>query len=47
MLGVSSKYRKYPNYDLYRKIIENLWGETFSEPITPSYDNLKRRLIHL
>lgn len=33
LLSVDSKYRIFPKYILYRKIIENLWKETLQQPV--------------
>lgn len=44
MLGVNVKYRDFPDYKLYKKIIEEMWEETLSYPINPSKNNLKNKL---
>jgi hypothetical protein len=33
LMGVDIKYRIYPNFTLYTKIIKNLWPEALSQPI--------------
>lgn len=35
LLSVNEKYRKAPDYELFRMIIRRLWPEAFSEPINP------------
>ncbi len=51
MLAVDDKYRKPPNYPLYRAIAKYLWPETLSEPINPhkltKKNKLKLRLRNL
>jgi hypothetical protein len=35
LLSVDKQYRRYPDYELYRRLIEYLWPEGLSEPINP------------
>jgi hypothetical protein len=43
LLSVDEKYRLYPNFILYRKMIERLWPEVLSEPIGKK--KLKKEMI--
>ncbi len=44
LLSVDEKYRRYPNYTLYSKIIEKLWPEILSQPI--NVETLKAKFKH-
>jgi len=35
LLSVNKKYRKYPDYSLYKELIKQLWPDTLKEPINP------------
>lgn len=48
LLGVESKYRCFPEYPLFSRIIARLWPELLGEAINPSFRNsLKNMLLHL
>ena len=35
LLSINKKYRKYPDYTLYKELIKQLWSDTLKEPINP------------
>lgn len=41
MLSVDTKYRRTPNYILYRRLMESLWPEVLLEPINPQENKVK------
>jgi hypothetical protein len=49
MLSIPEKYRKYPNYKLYYKVIEKLWPETLKQPVgvQPFKSHIKMVVKHL
>lgn len=50
MLGISTEFRRAPNYLLFNNVIEALWPECLSEPINPprtAKDKIKRLLFRL
>ena len=46
LLSVKKKYRRPPDYKLYRKLIVNLWAQTLKRPINPPV-GLKSAIIRL